>query len=87
MKFDRFDIIEAYYLFGSLYHGGQFTKEYKYMGRCLNAGFKPPCNFRLESLSDNARMIFDNLVGNYNAKLDSLAEAAKKRASDAYTFA
>jgi hypothetical protein len=62
MYFDRFDICEAYYLFGSDYHGGQFTKEYAYMGRCLNAGFKPSPMLRYESLSENGKEIYDNLV-------------------------
>lgn len=62
MYFDRFDILSAYYLYGSLYHGGQFTKEYKYMGRAMNAGFNPSPIFRYESLSDNGKAIYDNLV-------------------------
>ena len=62
--FDRFDILEAYYLFGADYHGGQFTKEYAYTGRVLNVGFKPGCMLRYESLSDNGKAIYDNLVAN-----------------------
>jgi len=62
MYFDRFDILCAYYLFGSDYHSGQFSKEYAYMGRALDAGFNPGPMFGLISLSDNAREIYDNLV-------------------------
>jgi hypothetical protein len=62
MYFDRFDILSAYYLFGALHHGGQFTKEYAYMGRALTAGFKPGPLFSYKSLSQNAQDIYDNLV-------------------------
>jgi hypothetical protein len=65
MYFARFDILSAYYLFGAEYHGGQFTKEYAYMGRALNAGFKPGLIFGYRSLSDNGREIYDNLVSNH----------------------
>lgn len=60
--FNRFDILEAYYLFGSEYHSGQFSKEYAYMGRALNCGFKPGFIFSYQSLSDNGKEIYDNLV-------------------------
>lgn len=62
MYFDRFDICEAYYLFGSDYHSGQFSKEYAYIGRALNLGFKPGASLRYESLSENGKEIYDNLV-------------------------
>lgn len=62
MYFDRFDILSAYYLFGSLYHSGQFSKTYRYMGRAMNAGFSPGPIFKYESLSDNGKAIFDNLI-------------------------
>ena len=65
MYFDRFDILEAYYLFGSLYHGGQFTKEYAYMGRALNCGFKPSPLLCAKSLTDNGRDIFCKLVSEW----------------------
>jgi hypothetical protein len=62
MYFDRFDIMAAYYLFGSLYHSGQFSKTYKYIGRALNCGLKVSPIFKYESLSDNGKAIYDNLV-------------------------
>lgn len=65
MYFDRFDILSAYWLFGSLYHGGQFTKEYRYMGRAQACGFKPGPIFSKRSLTDNGRDIFNGLVENY----------------------
>lgn len=62
MQFDKFDILSAYYLYGSLYHTGQFSKEYAYMGRATNAGFKPGLLFSYKSLSDNGKAIYNNLV-------------------------
>lgn len=57
--FNRMDICMAYYLFGSLYHGGQSSKEYTYMGRAMKVGFKPGINgIVFESLSENAKDIF-----------------------------
>jgi UPF0716 family protein affecting phage T7 exclusion len=38
---DRFDILEAYYVFGMLWHGGQGCEHYRNMCRALNAGYKP----------------------------------------------
>lgn len=62
MEFNRFDIISAYYLYGTLYHTGQFSKEYTYVGRAINLGFKPGLSFSYSSLSENAKAIYDNLV-------------------------
>jgi hypothetical protein len=62
MFFDKFDICSAYYLYGSEYHSGQFSKEYAYMGRALNLGFKPSDSLSYESLSENGKEIYDNLV-------------------------
>jgi hypothetical protein len=68
MQFDRFDILSAYYLFGRDYHNGQFSKEYKYMGRCIKMGFSPGCisltsdAFGYESLTDNGQEIYRHLM-------------------------
>ena len=62
MYFDRFDICSAYYLFGSLCNSGQGSKEYAYLSRAEKCGFKPGSNFRIESLSENGREIYDGLV-------------------------
>lgn len=63
MEFNKLDICAAYYLYGSMYHTGQGSKEYAYMGRAVNAGFKPGYSFSFASLSDNAKEIYHNLVG------------------------
>lgn len=60
--FDRFDILSAYYVYGTDYHTGQFSKEYAYIGRALNAGFKPGASISYGSLSENGKEIYDNLV-------------------------
>jgi len=63
--FNRFDILSAYYVYGSDYHGGQWTKEYAYMGRVLNCGFRPADSLSYESLSDNGKEIYDGLVAQH----------------------
>jgi len=60
--FDRFDIVSAYYLFGCDYSSGQGSKEYGYVCRALNTGFKPGLLFSYDSLSDNGKEIYDNLA-------------------------
>lgn len=62
MYFDRFDILSAYYLYGSLYHSGQGTKEYSYIGRALKAGLSPGPIFNERSLTENGREIFNELI-------------------------
>lgn len=60
--FNRFDILSAYYVYGSENHAGQWTKEYAYIGRVLNCGFRPADSLSYESLSDNGKEIHDGLV-------------------------
>lgn len=62
MYFDRFDICDAYYLFASHYHEGQGSKLYQVFGRLAKINYTPSPLLKLESLSDNGRMIYDNLV-------------------------
>lgn len=64
MYWDRFDIVEAYYLFFSNYHWGQDSDMYQRMSRMLDY-FKPSPILRYEYLSDNAQVIYDNLVDSY----------------------
>ena len=63
MYFDRFDIAEAYYLFFAHYHEGQWSEKYKRLSYMLSY-FKPSPLLTLDTLSDNAREIYDNLVFN-----------------------
>jgi len=61
MYFDRFDIIEAYYLFFMDYHEGQTSR--KYIRLCkMGKYYKPSSTFSIDSLSENALVIYENLV-------------------------
>lgn len=60
---DRFDVLEAYYLFATLHHGGQGSPEYKIFGRLHKLGFKPrPSLRRPEDLTPEGRAVYDELV-------------------------
>ncbi len=61
MYFDRFDIVEAHYLYCADYHEGQASRLYARLCRILQY-FKPGPNLTYETLSDNAQFIYDNLV-------------------------
>jgi hypothetical protein len=63
MYFDRFDVCEAWYLFACDYHSGQWSKLYQVFGRLQKLGFKPSPMLSYESLSDNGKVIYNNLVG------------------------
>lgn len=61
MYFDRFDIIEAYYLFLSEFHEGQGSDKYRKMCSICRY-FRPSPQLRYDSLSDNAKVIYNRLV-------------------------
>jgi hypothetical protein len=61
MYFDRFDICCAYYCYFAEWHGGQFSEEYRRLSNMLTY-FKPACGLSSETLSDNARIIYDEIV-------------------------
>lgn len=58
---NRFDIIEAYYLFFTHYHEGQNSRKYTRLSKILTY-YKPPINLTEESLTNGARIIYDELV-------------------------
>jgi len=60
MYFDRFDICEAWYLYLSEYHEGQFSKKYKRLSR-LTEHFRPSPILKYNSLSSNGKEIYNNL--------------------------
>lgn len=60
MYFDRFDIAEAYYLALSHCHGGQWSREYKRLCH-MQRYFTPSPMLSVESLSENAREIYDSV--------------------------
>ena len=58
--FDRFDIVEAYYLFFCHFHEGQWSDKYSRLSK-MSRYFKPRCNLSVETLTENGREIYDNL--------------------------
>jgi hypothetical protein len=60
MYFDRFDIVEAYYLFFSHYHRGQFSNEYIRLSKIIKY-FKPRFNLSYETLTENGKIIYTTL--------------------------
>lgn len=64
MYFDRFDIVEAHYLYYSHYHEGQWSDKYKRLCRILTKlRFKPRPNLSYHTLSENGQAIYVNLGG------------------------
>lgn len=71
-RFDRFDVCEAYYLFASLYHGGQSSKEYAILGRLDRMHFRPSAmGIDYARLNENARGIFMRLASKASRQLQS----------------
>lgn len=64
--FNRFDICEAYYKYAVHYHTGQFSWQYKILGRLQKIGFKPSYSLKEHDIlgSENSDEIYDNLVSN-----------------------
>lgn len=61
--FNRWDICDAYYLFASLYHGGQWGAEYEIFGRLDAIRYDPRLGLcDRNDLSENGQAIFDGLV-------------------------
>ena len=67
MYFDRFDVCEAWYLFASEYHGGAATPLYGVLSRLALIDFNPSPILSLDSLTENARAIYDELVSKHEA--------------------
>lgn len=61
MYFDRFDIAEAWYLFLTNYHHGQWSKGYRRLCK-LQESFTPGMCFDWHTLTDNGKAIYENLV-------------------------
>jgi hypothetical protein len=65
--FNRFDIVEAWYCYLSEYHGGQFSREYRRLCKMLRY-FQPAHNLSSDTLSDDARAIYDGIVADRGGK-------------------
>ena len=61
MFFDRFDVVEAYWLWLCDYHEGQASERYARLCR-MNRYFRPRPNLNYETLSENGRAIYDGLT-------------------------
>jgi len=57
MYFDRFDIVEAYYLAFSECHSGQWSKEYSRLCKIMSY-FKPRHGLSSETLTENGKEIY-----------------------------
>lgn len=62
MYFERFDICQAWYMYLSLTHGGQWCPKYARLCR-LTEYFKPGA-LNDGAMSDNAKEILHNLMAN-----------------------
>ena len=60
--FDRFDICEAYWLYASHYHSGQWSELYAVLGRLDILKFRPSPMLSYDSLTENGQAIYDDLV-------------------------
>ena len=65
MYFDRFDIVEAHYLFCADYHSGQASDLYAKLCR-ISRWFRPRPSLSYETLSENGQAIYDNLAASIN---------------------
>lgn len=71
MYFDRFDIVEAHYSFYSDFHSGQASYFYERLSR-IGEYFRPGAMFNgYDSLSENGKIIYDDLMQKYGFQSDS----------------
>ena len=61
MYFNRFDIVEAWFLALGECHEGQASTNYCRLSAMLTY-FEPSPTLRVENLSENGRVIYDNAV-------------------------
>jgi len=59
MYWDRFDIVEAWYLALVHCHAGQYSDSYARLCR-VQTYFTPAMSLGVDSLTDNGREIYDN---------------------------
>lgn len=71
MYFDTFDVLEAHYLFLSLWHEGQFSDKYRRLSR-LTGYFRPRPSLRLTSLTPNGKAIYSVLVKGERTRIQSI---------------
>lgn len=64
-SFNRIDICEAYWVFATLYHGGQYSTIYRIFGRLDRLGFNPRRSLCSDNLTDNGSVIYHGLVNKF----------------------
>ena len=75
MYFDRFDIVQAYYLFYVHYHGGIPCGSYQRLSYIKTVYRPNPSDQHLSGLTDNGRAIYDRLVERFPNAEDSVSMA------------
>lgn len=58
---DRFDVLEAWYLYLCHHHEGQGSEKYRRLCK-MEEYFRPRLNLRYENLTDEGKEIYDRLV-------------------------
>jgi hypothetical protein len=87
--FNRFAILNAYYMFASLCHSGQGSKEYAYFGRLDKIGYRPSLgvtSHNPDRLDEDSREVFDRLVEQHEAPAKAMAEKARIEKLRSRTF-
>jgi len=67
MYFDRFDIVEAWYLALAHCHGGQLSDEYRRLSK-ITQYFRPSPMLSVETLSENGQVIYEAACAKIEAK-------------------
>ncbi len=60
--FNRFEVCTAYYLFACDWHKGQWSTEYKILGRLHNLGYRPGPSLSKRSLNEYGRWLLAKLI-------------------------
>jgi hypothetical protein len=60
--FDRFQVCLAYYFFAAEWHKGQWSPEYKILGRLNNLRFSPGAGATKSSLDEYGRWVLAKLI-------------------------
>lgn len=77
MYWDRFDIVEAYYVYMTLWHGGQSSREYRLTGVFRKIRFRPSPFIGIGKgygLSENGRAILAGMLRKRRAGIDPVRD-------------
>ena len=59
---NRMTVCDAYYLFACDWHKGQWSPEYRILGRLHNMGFRPTANLTAKKLEPEGRSLLARLI-------------------------